>query len=559
MQLRSSKKDGNFKYTEWLYTFLKQNNIRTIEGPVAYYIISPTEHLQQLLGREPPTILLFGDHHDQQTYCSKPASVTLYSEQAQNYFDGRKRPPSFLEALDNFSKQINNPIDIYVESWGNAWYDENKSALGSVINELLPCAFKDQMSELGYQCSYEYLRAHHTDLRKRKEDAENILSVIKDAESIDDVQDWLNNHKWSKDFVVEDVLKLVVKRIKYGSIQFFLDVFLESPFFIAGSKAYKQWMQIDENVRELLISALQTCPIYQMHAAKSDQPQPNLLPQTSSYTFEEIQDIVKDVFAMNQEDEYNKSWMQWLGFTMVVDIYFIARSLKIPLSKQTKLPVLQDAAKLVVGYYGDQHSLSIVNWLVEAGCYTLQHSYSFVPEPYYRYNKKIPQCVQVDLRQSAEEYVMEKLRTKTKQDIVLHSALFGFLLMYEDVIMTVVPRHKKILSKMNQELFKVLIQYFTFKYTWSVKHKQIQKAQNILLFLPALLSLQQPWTFSSFLFYEPSLLTHTKYTEMKFLPAEILSMLIAYINPRYFLTADYEKLVALDNPEINVALKRFSS
>jgi hypothetical protein len=307
----------------------------------------------------------------------------------------------------------------------------------------------------------------------------------------------------------------------------------------------------------LLISALQTSPIYQMNKAKSDQPQPNLLPETNAYTFEQIQDAVKAEFAMDEEN--NQSWVHWIGFTMLVDIYFIARSLKIPLSKQTKLPVLQDAAKLVIGYFGDQHSFSIVNWLVQAGCYTLQHSYSYVPEPYGPAYNPIPQCITLDLKQSSEEYVIQKLTIKTRQDIVWHPALFGFLLMYEDVIMKVIPSHKKVLSKMNVTLFEKIIQYFTYRYTWSQKHKQFQKAQNILLFLPALLLLQQPWTFTSLLFYKSSVLTHTKYTEMKFLPSEVVAILIAYIDPQYFFKADYEKLVALDNPEINVALKRFSS
>jgi len=380
------------------------SKIRYIEGPVRYLVMTPTERLKNILGRNPPIIIALGDEHEIRTKCGLcgPGNgcYTLYESELNGN--------SFLGYFNKLGEKFQ--VDFFYESWVNKQYRKqlaeeklgkskyvfSKSALVDMMYLLRECSMKHTNISQYISCPYKSINTHYVDVRKNFSGIEDIYlerrdgklniknTSIKEYSEIFENIDGIIPYMKDKDFTftefktifenvfkgekVGDVLDLMIQRFTIGADRFYKEVFRTNPLMIKYSKVHKQIRQLPIELQDILY----TYPIW---------------------TFQDFQ-LVEGINRMSDEVEYeivmynlknriHELDVNWLGVSGV-DLYYLARTLKIP-KWDSKLGE-GNPTQISLIYLGDNHINLTKDFLVKSGLFIINKE--VIDEKYKKYENK---------------------------------------------------------------------------------------------------------------------------------------------------------------------------
>jgi len=363
------------------------SKIKAVEGPVRYLVLTPTPKLKNMLGRNPPTIVGLGDSHRGRQKCAscKPVDgcYTLYEAE----LNGNSLLGYFNKIGERFQ------VDFFYEAWvTKQWRKqsargnviefqgyENGSALYDITDFVTVCSMKHTNVAQYISCPYKTMNTHYVDVRKNFRDAtfleerngELVIAdpSIKDYSEIFDNIDGLLMYMKQMSFSfaqfkkifegafrgerVGDVLDLILKRFELGADRFYKTVFRTNPLMIKYSKVHKQIRQLPQELQDIMYT-------YDIWSFDNDFRLPNAGgagDQRSGKSDEEKYETVMSTLV-NDITNLDAHWLSVSG----VDIYYMARTLKIPSRKSLNVDAHPTQLSLV--YLGDNHIANIKDFLV---------------------------------------------------------------------------------------------------------------------------------------------------------------------------------------------------
>jgi hypothetical protein len=239
-------------------------HVKTIEGPVSVSLLIPNDTLKEDLGRDGPVIILLGDIHVGEQKCAncriKDGCYSLYNESDNG-------TSTLMNWIDRFSRRFKVSTDFFIENWVDVslrgqheglWADHvDGSALPEIAYLSAPCTTKQRTN-----CPFPHIRTHFTDIRHNydtyKADNLNILrSYLLRTNTLPDLTSQFPLvRKFARDNLKE-YLEFRFPDFSFESIlQSYIDVlsfqrkhFFDNPFFQRHSRAYHEWIQLPEKVR----------------------------------------------------------------------------------------------------------------------------------------------------------------------------------------------------------------------------------------------------------------------------------------------------------------------
>jgi hypothetical protein len=397
--------------------------IDTLEGPVSYHLLRPTDKLNVALGRQGPVMMLLGDIHRGKLHCDVECKTKNLC-----FSTYRDRDFSLLKFIDQTLAPFVT-TDLFMEMWSDKFnlfhrlgstsiYGTNfDSSLIDIIGDFEPCTVYDKKTKskpFELMCPVNNIRVHKTDVRAMLsltrdvnepeayfyKNAEFVLmwalisynqqnkpSTTTDFEEL--IRDYLpfstSNQNQNVDDGWKELLLLILKRIEMGSLSFFQTYYRQHPLFRNYSRVYKQLQQLPVSlIDEIFNNASILFPSYLEDPSVVPMPQivEDFYDQVAQRqpTKDELLPILREVFNNHVQGTFQ---LHWTNFISEFDLYFIGRSLKSP---EDGLP-----SQLSVLYAGDTHIQQIVQFLLQVGWYECV-SHEQIP---YSYDENVdnPKCI----------------------------------------------------------------------------------------------------------------------------------------------------------------------
>lgn len=371
---------------------LIHGKLKTIEGPVSYYLLKPTQKMKEIMRGRPPIIILFGDIHSKNNKCS------IQCKEEDGCFSFYGDNPTITNFFSYISKFAT--VDLYLEMWFDKTRRTKKqldmyhklegqsSALGEFRSFVKPCLNLEDKKD----CQVKDYRIHMTDPRGAFQ-SNNIDSIMSYAITKYDFQKFKRHvKKYLPDVDYRKLMTLALQSLKLGTKEFMKKVFRYNSIIQKFSKVYKQLSKLPIELQNLIYNNY----YYETSSDTSKlcmKPEPNMPPfdfKNFEYPKEDI--IVyrdfEQVIDINPEDMYNSiqeitrkykirddldiSICNMTGFTTGLDFYYLGRTFK--LTKDDKSNLNVSGNEISIGYFGDGHVEQIQKFLVNNGLYTLEIS-----------------------------------------------------------------------------------------------------------------------------------------------------------------------------------------
>ena len=344
------------QYTSEKIAQIFANQVRTIEGPVSYYILTPTSKLNGLLGYDAPVLILFGDIHNGNGHCVNGCEIKdgCYTFYPPN--------PTILKFINELGKKIhiNMFLEIWRETsqrkrslstWGEEWEGEKAAALQLMTNHIMKCfEIKDHVRNR--ECPATNFYVHMSDTREAKDKLDALIHHEMTEASYWDMQRILRTR--FPDLSMKKLLELLRQRLTMGTKSFVQNVARYDPVFYKYSKTMKQLMALPRKLQDILYTKYR----YDTHFCK-EVPEDDLPPVAT--TSKDLQKEYEGYQRMLQSDTLQMCY--WAGFTSEIDLYFLGRALKKPQGG----PV----SELSIAYFGDYHVKTLFRFLNEWGLYDI--------------------------------------------------------------------------------------------------------------------------------------------------------------------------------------------
>jgi hypothetical protein len=367
------------------------DKIKFIEGPVRYIVLTPTNRLEEMLGRNPPLIVCLGDIHQGNDVCKNCDEQSDDQEGCYTLYGNRitENNKDLLGYFDQLGKKFK--VDFFFEEWkSKLWRKEvavglpfiltphKNSALAMLVSRIPTCAIKKELFENEKNpCPYKFMNVHYVDIRKNFDD-NGILNVIESGEAekylktssnldfidlydnIDGLIDYMKVKDFKfkkfiniiqsvyKDIDPEELLDLMILRFTVGANTFFKRYFRENPIMKKYSKVHKQISQLPEDLQELM---------YTYSIRTMDQKFFTEYEELINSDMETKYESIMYLLEMSHQIDIN-----WFGLSGV-DLYYIARTLKVPTGGSP--------TQLSLVYLGDGHINFIGGFLLKHGLYKI--------------------------------------------------------------------------------------------------------------------------------------------------------------------------------------------
>jgi len=363
--------------------------LKTVEGPISYCLLKPTDKMKDILGSRPPVIILFGDNHKGDQKCIPDCKE---EDGCLSFYGGNHTIHNFFSYMSRIAH-----VDVFLEVWyekverklGRIKYknkDQN-SALIEFIKFTSPCFnLKDKKD-----CQVKDYYIHMADPRY-KYDPRNIDTIFEIITKYD-----LPMFRLQVDVLLQDkegnspdyrkIIMLALQALEVGTKEFMKNVFRYNPIIQTFSKTYKQLSKLPDKLQDLIYNNFfDTIQLLTEHSErrclephflgvdidykKIEYPADNLdniKYEEGEMPIEEIYKVVKKILNTHPlQGHKERSICSLIGITGL-DLYYLGRTLKKP---KDGTP-----SEISVGYFGANHVKNIMNFLVKNGLYTLQDKY----------------------------------------------------------------------------------------------------------------------------------------------------------------------------------------
>jgi len=360
--------------------------LKTVEGPISYCLLKPTDKMKDILGSRPPIILLFGDLHKGDKKCILDCKE---EDGCLSFYGGNPTIHNFFSYMSRIAH-----VDVFLEVWyekverklGRIKYknkDQN-SALIEFIKFTSPCFnLKDKKD-----CQVKDYYIHMADPRY-KYDPRNIDTIFETITKYD-----LPMFRLQIDVLLQDkegnspdyrkIIILALQALEVGTKEFMKNVFRYNLIIQTFSKTYKQLSKLPDKLQDLIYNKFfDTIQSLTEHSErrcmephklaididynKIKYPTDNLdiiKYEEAEIPIEEFYKGVKEILNTHPLPGHEeKSICSLIGITGL-DLYYLGRTLKKP---KDGTP-----SEISVGYFGANHVNNIMNFLVKNGLYTLQ-------------------------------------------------------------------------------------------------------------------------------------------------------------------------------------------
>jgi len=345
-------------YTPQKIAQIFAQEVRTIEGPSSYYILTPTRKLNDMIGHSAPVMVLFGDYHTGDKRCNTKCVINKHC------YSFWRTNPTIIKFLNDFGKKIH--IDLFLETWlttkerkrslwpGDDRYgDEPAGALRSIKNHLVKCLqIEDGVRH--EECPATNFYVHMSDTRFAKDKIDAILA--NDMPVLPYATMAYRLKRMFPNLTMQRLLQLVRQRLLMGPKAFMEKVARHDPLFHSYSKSMKQMMALPPALQTLIykhyhydLDDCNTLPANKLPRVANDASDTNLRREYNEYQQMFRTSIVQNCY--------------WSGFASELDLYFLGRSLKTPQGGPN--------SQLSVGYFGNFHVISLVEFLTSKGLYSI--------------------------------------------------------------------------------------------------------------------------------------------------------------------------------------------
>jgi len=360
-------------------------NIKHIEGPVRLLILTPTNRLEEMLGRNPPLIFGLGDIHQGDGVC-EPCDI---DEGCYTLYGNRINQNDLLGYFDQLGKKFK--VDFFYEEWkSKLWRKEvaagikfkltpdGNSALPLLQTRIPTCGLKQELfGDEENPCPYKFMNIHYVDIRKNFDDngfltliemgdAEKFLKKSSNIEfsdlydNIDGLIDYMKVKDFKfkkfiniiqtmyKDIDPEELLDLMIVRFTVGADTFFKRYVRNNEIMKKYSKVHKQISQLPLDLQDIM---------YTYNIKTKDEKFFTEYEELFNSDMETKYESIMYLLEMSHQIDIN-----WFGLSGV-DLYYIARTLKVPTgSVPTQLSVV---------YLGDGHINFMGGFLLKHGLYKI--------------------------------------------------------------------------------------------------------------------------------------------------------------------------------------------
>jgi hypothetical protein len=340
------------------------NDINRLEGPVYTALLIPNDKLKQILGYNPPVILLLGDYHTGNDKCTS----CILDKKCYSLYD-----TSFLNYLNTKAVESNWSIDLFLE---NNWTLKKDLESSNVIKEVMGSSalynirgnLKDcigsRQTKFKPYCDFDNFRTHDTDpryLNNMKDDRyitqdhkytgdslTRRLSYFSKKGSYITIKD-INIFKQLLEtefqgFTANEILEQMKKILSNKTP---IDFFLDEPFFQAHSRMYHEFAQLPVPIRNTLHKNMKSVYKYTTE-------------EEYEYDQEDL-DRYFDLFLNTDKYDPTVSYQTFpddltgnINFTLLsVDLYTISRALK----------KFEPLSQLSVIYQGKTHIMNEIGLL----------------------------------------------------------------------------------------------------------------------------------------------------------------------------------------------------
>lgn len=328
-------------------------NIKKIEGPISYYLLKPTKKLNDILGRDGPVMILFGDIHNGNQRC-----ITGCDTNKECYTFYNDPTPSIIKLINEIGEKIR--VDFFTEFWKtkNEPYilkqktntklkinNKNISSMLDIIVTLEKCIddnkCKDDINFYVHMSDPRYTKLEYS-----------IDGIFKTIPKL--TYEEFKQILYQKDIDINEMLNILYDRLTLGYKKFIENYFYKENNIISKhSKIYKQLIKLPKDIKKYIFenyeSKYRAEPLYMINKILYNNIK-------SEEKYEMIKRYIKEFKIKSL-----------IGTTEDVDLYFIGRSLKILKDK--------DYSRLTIGYFGEAHIINIKNFLINNGLYTLENKY----------------------------------------------------------------------------------------------------------------------------------------------------------------------------------------
>ena len=369
------------------------SKIKSIEGPIRYLVMTPTEKLKNILRRNPPIIIGLGDVHEGRQKCTRCDPIdgcyTLYEDELNSTVNGN----SFLGYFNKLGEKFQ--VDFFYEYWvtkqlrkqsakGNVFIRkryENESALMDIVELVQLCSMKHTNIAQYISCPYKTMNTHYVDVRKNfsvypllavnKRELVITVPQISDYSEIFDNIDGLLSYMVEENFTfthfkkiyegvykgekVDELLDLIITRLTIGADRFYNEVFRTNPLMIKYSKVHKQISQLPEELQEIMYT-------YDIWTADRDFPLRKFWDSNTTELERMSNEEKYEIIMYNLINRMNELDVYWLG-SVGVDLYYIARTLKVPTGG--------NPTQISLVYLGDHHIRKIKIFLARTGLFKI--------------------------------------------------------------------------------------------------------------------------------------------------------------------------------------------